>query len=77
MKDIIRNLISIAEQTEDFDAQIKILDEVQSLIYKLATTINAPSNWRSIAEELEKEYNTTEYNWVYEALQLWDFQTED
>lgn len=77
MKDIVKNLISIAEQTDDFDAQIKILDEVQSLVYQLATTINAPSNWRSIAEELAEEYSTAEYNWIYEALQLWNYQVED
>lgn len=73
MKNIIKNLISIAEKTEDVEIQYKILDEVQSLIYQLAITFNCPSNWRSIAEELAEEYNTAEYQWVYEALQLWDY----
>lgn len=73
MKNIIKNLISIAEKTEDAEAQYKILDEVQSLIYQLATTFNCPSDWRSIAEELVEEYDTTENQWIYEALQLWDY----
>lgn len=74
MKEIIINLINIAEQAEKIDTQYKILDEVQSLIYQLATTINCPSNWRSIAEELTKEYNTPDKQWIYEALQLWDYE---
>ena len=73
MKNIIKNLIKIADEAEDVNVQYKILDEVQSLIYRLATTINCPSNWRSIAEELVEEYNTPDKQWIYEALQLWDY----
>jgi len=36
------------------------LEEIKGLIYKFTTTINCPSNWRDIAEEFKKEYNTTE-----------------
>lgn len=71
MKETIKNLINIAEKTEDIDIQIEILDEVRNLIYDLARTINCPSNWRDIAEELAEEY--ADNNFVYEALQLWDY----
>ena len=71
MKETIKNLINIAEKTEDIDTQIEILDEVRNLIYDLARTINCPSNWRDIAEELAKEYEDN--NFVYEALQLWNY----
>lgn len=71
MKETIKNLISIAEQTENIDTQYAILEEVKNLIYKLATTYNCPSNWRSIAEELAEEYKDN--NFIYETLQLWDY----
>lgn len=73
MKNTIKNLVSIAEKTEDVNLQYELLDEVKNLIYELATTINCPSDWRSIAEELVEEYNTPENQWIYEALQLWDY----
>lgn len=71
MKEIIKNLINIAEKTKDIDMQLEILDEVKNLIYELARTINCPSNWRDIAEELAEEY--ADNNFVYESLQLWDY----
>ena len=73
MKDTIKNLIKIAEKTEDIDTQYEILQEVRKLIKDFAITINCPCNWRDIGEELAKEYDTTEYCWIYEALQLWDY----
>lgn len=71
MKETIKNLINIAERAEDMETQLRILDEVQSLIYRLATTINCPSNWRDIAEELAEEYVDNDF--IYEALQLWNY----
>lgn len=71
MKETIKNLISIAEKTENIDTKYAILDEIENLIYKLATTCNAPSNWRDIAEELAEEYSNNSF--IYEALQLYDY----
>lgn len=71
MKNIIKNLINIAEKTENIDTQYEILNEVKNLIYELATTYNCPSNWQSIAEELAEEYKGKHY--IYEALGLWDY----
>lgn len=71
MKQTIKNLINIAEQTENIDTKYEILEEVKSLIYKLATTYNCPSDWRDIAEELAEEYKDNQD--IYEALQLWDY----
>ena len=73
MKETIKNLIETAEKIEDINTQEEILKGIKDLIYTLAITINCPSNWRSIGEELTKEYKTTEYNWIYEALNLWDY----
>lgn len=73
MKEIIKNLIAIAEKTEDIDAQYEIMEEIRKLIYEFAIIINCPSNWRDIGEELAKEYDTTEYCWIYKALQLWNY----
>ena len=71
MKQTIKNLINIAEKTENINIQYEILEEVKKLIYEFATTYNCPSNWRNIAEELAEEYNGNHY--IYEALQLWDY----
>lgn len=72
MKKTIKNLIAIAEQTEDLNIQEAILKEVAYLIYVFATTINCPSNWRDIAEELAEEYKDN--NDIYEALQLYEYE---
>lgn len=75
MKKTIIDLITIAEQTEDVDIANAILKDVAYLIYTLADTINCPSNWRNITEELAEEYKDNIY--IYEALDLWNYQTED
>lgn len=74
MKKTIIDLITIAEQTENIDVANAILKDVAYLIYTLADTINCPSNWRSIAEELAEEYKDNIY--VYEALQLWEYEED-
>ena len=72
MKETIKNLINIAEKTENIDTQYEILNEVKNLIYELATTYNCPSNWQDIAKELAEEYEYNN-NLIYEVLQLWDY----
>ena len=71
MKETIKNLINIAEQTENIDTKYEILEEVKNLIYKLTTTFNCPSDWRDIAGELAEEYKENKF--IYEILQLWDY----
>ena len=72
MKEVIKNLISIADKTADLDIKDAILNEVKNLIYTLATTYNCPSNWRDIAEELAEEYRNNPD--IYEVLKLWDYE---
>ena len=67
MKEIIIKMITKAEEEQDFD----LAKIAKDLIDELAGTYNAPSNWRSIGEEIEKEYN--ENSWVYEAMDLWEY----
>lgn len=73
MKDTIKNLIKLAEETTDSYAQDELVVAIENLLYTLSTTINCPSDWRDIAEELAEEYNTPEHKWIYESLRLWDY----
>lgn len=68
MKDIIIEMITKAESEQDFD----LAKIVKNLIDELAGTYNAPSDWRSIGEEIEKEYHSN--SWVYEAMDLWEYE---
>jgi hypothetical protein len=72
MKRIIKSLIRLAEATEDFDTRESLLEEIRDLINELASTYNAPSNWRDIAEELAEEYKDN--NDIYEALRLYEYE---
>lgn len=67
MKDIIKNMISQAETTENFD----LIDSIKQLIDELAGTYNAPCNWRTIGEELAREYDPE--CWAFEHLDLWSY----
>ena len=71
MKEAIKNLINIAEQTDNFDTQQAILEQIEGILSTLSYTINAPSNWRNIAEELAEEYKDNHD--IYEALHLWEY----
>lgn len=68
MKDIIKDLIQLAEENEDYE----LIYQIRRLIQELALTYNAPSNWRNVASELQNEY--TNDSWVYEQLELWDYE---
>lgn len=67
MKQTIGNMINQAETEENYS----LIEYVRQIVDELATTINAPSNWRSIGEELEKEYRDND--WVYDELELWNY----
>ena len=56
MKNICRNLLEMAMNCEDINIKMQLEEEVGNLLTKLSWTINCPSNWRSIKEELIEEY---------------------
>lgn len=79
MENIIREMI---EKAIYYNETIKCTDEAydlirftRDLIDKFAETINCPSNWRSIGEELADEYKDN--SWVYDELELWNYKEDD
>ena len=70
MKSIIKNMINQAETEENYS----LINYAKQIVDELATTINAPSNWRSIGEELANEYD--ESDWVYEEMELWNHKED-
>ena len=72
MKNTIKRLISIAENTDDVDTQWELFEEIEAILGKFASTMNCPSNWRSIGEELVEEYKDNKL--VYDSLKLWDYE---
>lgn len=73
MKEIIKSMIEQAEAEENYS----LMENIKQLIDKFSETINCPSNWRSIGEELAKEYGNEYRNgWIYEELQLWNYEEE-
>lgn len=71
MKETIKMMIDQAETEENYS----LIGYVGQLINEFADTINCPSNWRSIGEELAKEYSDN--TWVYEELKLWNYTEEE
>lgn len=67
MENIIQSMIDRAEKTNDYE----LIGYVKDLIDEFADTINCPSNWRNIGEELVEKYS--EDSWVYEQLELWNY----
>lgn len=75
MKDTIISMIHYAEQTEDYE----LMSYIRNLLEELTSTFNCPSNWRNIGTELAEMYNCPQANnadakWVYEILELWDYE---
>lgn len=71
MKDIIENIIELATVNQDYE----LADLVSDLIDKLASTFNAPSNWRNIGEELYAEFNgNQEKGWAIENCKLYEYE---
>lgn len=56
MKNIVRNLLEMAMNCDDLNIKMQLEEEVGNLLTKLSSTINCPSDWRSIKEELMEEY---------------------
>lgn len=68
MEQIIIDMIEQASETSNY----QLIGYVSDLISEFATTINCPSNWRNIGEELVTKYY--EDTWVYEQLELWNYE---
>ena len=68
MYDIIKNMIKQTYEQDNYD----LIENIRQLIYEFADTFNCPSNWRDIGERLAKEYDCS--TWVYEELELWDYE---
>ena len=78
MKNIIREMIEKAiyykETIGCIDEAYDLIRFTRDLIDKFAETINCPSNWRSIGEELAEEYKDN--SWIYDELELWNHVDE-
>lgn len=65
MKNNIRNLIDIYNNSnfETYEEEEQMKDAINGIIDGFAETINAPSNWRSIQEELIEDGVDFEFNY--------------
>lgn len=74
MKDIIRDMLQMAIDEKNLDLAI-LADDLMS---ELASTYNAPSNWRNILAELYTEFQDNEWlvNAVFEFGVLASFEEE-
>lgn len=75
MEDIIGGMIEktiyYKDKIGNIDEAYELIRFTKDLIDKFAETINCPSNWRSIGEELAKEYKDN--SWIYDELELWNY----
>ena len=68
MEKTIRLMIEQAETEENYS----LIGYVKQLLDEFASTINCPCNWRKLGTELTKEYDSS--SWVYEKLELWNYE---
>ena len=75
MENIIREMIEKAiyynETIKSIDEAYELIRFTRDLIEEFTETINCPSNWRIIGEELAEEYKDN--SWVYNELELWNY----
>lgn len=78
MKDIVKEIIELAQECvngdnyEMNDIGYKLADIAKNLIDEMAETINCPSNWRDIGEELFVEYKDND--WVLDNCYLYEYE---
>lgn len=75
MKNIVKSIIKTAQECKDagdYDIAFKLAEIVEDLIYKMEITINCPSNWRDIGEELAEEYHGDD--WIMENCKLYEYE---
>ena len=68
MKENIKRMIEYAEETNNYE----LADIIREILFELADTINCPSDWRSIGEELAEEYGNND--WIMDNCNLYDFK---
>ena len=71
MKNTIQALIDRAEENDDY-ASLELIGDILS---EFSQTINCPSNWREIGEEIKEKYADNQY--VFEALNLWNYDDKE
>lgn len=71
MKEIIQRMIQLAEDKRDYE----MIDQIGELMETMAVTFNAPSNWRTIGEELMRDL--PDDSWAKENLYRFGFYTEE
>lgn len=74
IKEMIEKAIYYKETIGSIDEAYELIRFTRDLIDKFAETINYPSNWRSIGEELAKEYKNN--SWIYDEMELWNYDEE-
>ena len=62
MKEIIRRMLIKASNEMD----LELVEMANDLMSELASTYNAPSNWRDILDELYEEFKDNE--WLMESV---------
>ena len=75
MKNIVKSIIETAQECKDggnYDAAFSLADIAKNLIDEMAGTINCPSNWRDIGEELAEEYQSDD--WGMENCKLYEYE---
>lgn len=73
MYKVICEMIERANRKEDYE----LIENVARIIDTLASTINAPSDWRNIGERLYREYKDSyDSQWIYDELRLWEYEDE-
>ncbi len=72
IKDMIEKAIWYYEQIDRIDEAYELIRFVRDLIIEFADTINCPSNWRDIGNELVEEYKDN--SWVFDELELWNYE---
>lgn len=64
MKNIVKSIIETAQECKnggEYDTAFSLADIAKNLIDEMAGTINCPSNWRDIGEELAEEYQGNDW----------------
>lgn len=67
MNTIVRDMISHAEKYHDYD----VAAFIHRLLFELSTTVDCPSSWRDLAEEIANEHIG---DWADENCRLYEFR---
>ena len=68
MKNLIKEMIIYAKKYNDYE----LANFTYKLMSEFAVTINCPSNWQDIAEEMAEEFNGDD--WIMEFCKLYEFE---